>query len=93
MVSSFGITALESRKSKEIDLYSDYTKSKLQALTLAAINFVWISLQSWDLAYSVHHGLADRPRYSFNPAVTCAWMYEGSFIEETATFLFMSTTS
>ena len=37
MVSSFGITALESRKSKEIDLYSDYTKNILQTLTLAAI--------------------------------------------------------
>ena len=62
MVSSFGITALESRQSKEIDLYSarDYTKNKLQALALAAIISVWISLQSWDLAYSVHYGLADQ---------------------------------
>ena len=64
MVSSFGITVLESRKSKEIDLYSNYTKNKLQALTLAAITSIWISLQSWDLAYSVHHGLVDQPRYS-----------------------------
>ena len=72
MVSRFGITALESRKSKEIDLYSDYTKNKLQALTLAAITSVQISLQSWDSAYSAHHGLADQPRYSFSPAVTCA---------------------
>ena len=72
MVSSFGITVLESRKSKEIDLYSDYTKNKLQALTLAAITSVWISLQSWNLAYSVHHGLAGQPRYSFSSAVTCA---------------------
>ena len=52
MVSSFEIT-IESRKSKEIDLYSDYTKNKLQELTLAAITSVWISLQSWDLAYSI----------------------------------------
>ena len=72
MVSSFGITVLESRKSKEIDLYSDYAKSKLQVLILAAITSIWISLQSWNLAYSVHHGLADQPRYSFSPAVTCA---------------------
>ena len=43
MVSSFGITAQESRKSKEIDLYSDYTKNKLQVLTLAAINSICIS--------------------------------------------------
>ena len=71
MVSSFGITVLESRKSKEINLYSDYT-NKLQVLSLAAITSVWISLQSWDLAYSVHHGLADQPMYSFSPAVTCA---------------------
>ena len=73
MVSSFGITALDSRETKEIDLYSDYTKNKLQALTFAAITSVWISLQNWDLAYNVHHGLADQPRYSFNPAVTGAY--------------------
>ena len=70
MVSSFGITMLESRKRKEIDLYSDYTKNKLQVLTLAAITSVWISLQSWNLTYSVHHGLADETRYSFSPSVT-----------------------
>ena len=45
MVSSFGITVLESRESKEIDLSSDCTKNKLQALTFAAIASVWISLQ------------------------------------------------
>ena len=42
----FGISALESRESKEIDLYSDYTKNKLQVLTFVAITSVWISLQS-----------------------------------------------
>ena len=42
MVGSFGITVLESRKSKKIDLYSDYTKNKLQALTLAATTSVWM---------------------------------------------------
>ena len=63
---------LESRKSKEIDLYNDYSKNKLQSLTLAAITSVWISLQSWDLVYSVQHGLADQPRYSFSPVITCA---------------------
>ena len=50
MVSSFGITVLDSRESKEIDLYSDYTKNKLRASTFAAITSVWISLQSSDLA-------------------------------------------
>ena len=69
MVSSFGI---DSRKSKEIDLYSDHTKNKLQVLTFAAITSVWIRLQSWDLAYNVHHELADQPRFSFHPAVTYA---------------------
>ena len=67
MVSSFGITALHIRKNKEIDLYSDYTKNKLQTLTFAAITSAWISLQGWNLAYNVHHGLADQPRYSFSP--------------------------
>ena len=59
IVSSFGITVLDSirRKSKEINLYSDYTK--LQAFTFAAITSIWISLQSWDLAYHVHHRLAE----------------------------------
>ena len=93
MVGSYGITVLESKKSMEIDLYSDYTKNKLQALTLAAITSTWICLQSWDLAYSVHHGLADQPRYSFCPAVTCTEEYEGSYIEETETFLLTSTAS
>ena len=55
MVSSFGIIVLESRENKEIDLYSDYTKNKLQALTFAANTSIWISLQSWDFAYNVHH--------------------------------------
>ena len=63
---------LESSKSKEIDLYSDYTENKLQVLTLAAITSVRISIQIWDLAYSVYHGLANQPRYSFSPEVTCA---------------------
>ena len=40
MASSFGITALDSRESKEIDLYSDYAKNKLQELTFAAITSV-----------------------------------------------------
>ena len=72
MVSGFGITVLESRKSKKSDLYSDYTKSKLLVLTSSAITSVWISLQSWDLAYSAHHGLENQPWYSFSIAVTCA---------------------
>ena len=72
VVCSFEITAIKSRKNKEIDLYSDYTKNKLQALPFTAITSVWISLQSWNLAYNVHHGLADQPRYSFSLAVTCA---------------------
>ena len=82
VVSSFGITAIESRKNKEIDLYSDYTKNKLQALAFAITTSVWISLQSWNLAYNVHHGLADQPRYSFSLAVTCAQAYEGGFVEK-----------
>ena len=60
VVSRFGITALESRKNKEINLYSDYTKNKPQALAFAAITSIWISVQSWNLAYNFHHGLADQ---------------------------------
>ena len=37
VVSGFGIIAIECRKSKEIDLYSDCTENKLQALTFAAV--------------------------------------------------------
>ena len=72
VVCSFKITMLESRKNKEINLYSDYTKNILQPLAFAAITSVWISLQSWNLAYNVHHGLADQPMYSFSLAVTSA---------------------
>ena len=50
VVSSFGIISLDSRKSKKIDLYSDYTENKLQALTFAAITSVCISVQHWNLA-------------------------------------------
>ena len=72
MVSSFGTIVLDSKESKEIDLYSYYTKNKLQVLTFVAIISIWIILQNWDMAYNAHHGLADRPGYSFSPAVTCA---------------------
>ena len=72
MVSGFGITALDSRKNKETNFYNDYTKNKLQVLTFTAITSVWISLQSWNLAYNVHHGLADQPRLSFSSAAPCA---------------------
>ena len=44
-MNSFGIIVLDSRKSEIIDLYSDYTENKLQALTFAAITPVWISPQ------------------------------------------------
>ena len=39
------IVILDSKKSKEIDLYSDYTENKLQMLTFSAITSVCISLQ------------------------------------------------
>ena len=42
MVSSVGIIALDSRKSKIIDLYSDYIENKLQVLTFVAITSVCI---------------------------------------------------
>ena len=35
--SSFEVIALDSRASKKIDLYSNYTENELQALTFAAI--------------------------------------------------------
>ena len=43
-------SAMDSRKSQTIDLYSDHTKNKLQALTFAAKTSVTISLQHWNLA-------------------------------------------
>jgi len=48
--SSFEVIALDSRASKKIDLYSNHTENKLQALTFAAITFVCICLWYWDLA-------------------------------------------
>ena len=50
VVCSFGIIAPGSRKSKVVDLYSDYTENKLQALTIAVITSIWISLQCCNLA-------------------------------------------
>ena len=59
MVSSFGIIALDGRKSKE-SKYTATTMKILQAFKFAALIFVCISLQSWDLAYNVHHELANQ---------------------------------
>ena len=51
VVSNFGIfIALGSRKSKEINLYSDYTENIVQTFIFAAITSICISLQHWDLA-------------------------------------------
>ena len=50
VVCSFGIIVIDSRKSKVIDLYSDYTENKFQALTFVAITSVRISLQCCNLA-------------------------------------------
>ena len=50
VVCSFEIIALDSRKSKIIDLYSDYTENKLQTLSFTVITSVWISLQCCNLA-------------------------------------------
>ena len=50
VVCSFEIISLDSRKSKIIDLYIDYTENKLQVLTFAVITSVWISLQLCNLA-------------------------------------------
>jgi len=47
---SFEVTALDSQASKKIDLYSNPTENKLQALTFAAITLVSICLQCSDLA-------------------------------------------
>ena len=40
VVCSFRILAIDSRKSKVIDLYNDYTENKLQVLIFAAITSV-----------------------------------------------------
>ena len=80
--SSLGITALDSRKSKILDLYSDHTENKLQALTFATITFVCSSLQCFNLAKNVHHGVVNQLRYSVSPVVTYAYGYEGGLVEE-----------
>ena len=91
MVSSFEIITLDSRKSKIIDLYSDYTENKLQALTFAVITSIWISLQHCNLAYIVHHESVHQPRYSVSPVDTCAYGYESGLVEDTMMILFTFT--
>ena len=71
VVRSFGIISLDSRKSKVIDLYSDYTKNKLQVLTFTAITSIWVSLQCYNLALNIHHRSAHQPKYSISPLNTC----------------------
>ena len=90
---SFGIIALDSRKSKVIDLYSNYTENKLLVLAFAAITSIWISLQHCNLAYNIHHGPAHQPRCSISPVDTCTYGYEGGLVEETMTILFTFTVS
>jgi len=46
----FEVIALDSRASKKIDLYSNHTENKLQALTFTAITLLSIRLQCCDLA-------------------------------------------
>ena len=48
--SNFEVIALDSRMSKKINLHSNHTENKLQALTFAAITLLCICLQCWDLA-------------------------------------------
>ena len=93
MVCSLGIIAIDSGKSKVIDLYSDYTENKLQVLTFAAITSIWISLQCCNLVYNIQHGSAHQPRYSIKPVDTCTYEYEDGLVEETMTILFMFTAS
>ena len=81
-MNNFGIMVLDSRKSEIINLYSNCTENKLQALIFAAITSVWICPQHCNLAYNVHHGLVNQPRYSVSPVVTCTYEYEGGLVEE-----------
>jgi len=46
VVSNFGIIALYNRKSKEIDLYNNYSKNKLQVLAFVTITSVCSVLHS-----------------------------------------------
>ena len=82
--------SLGSRKSKKIDLYSDYTENKLQVLTFTSIISVCISLQHW---INIHHRLANQPRHSVSPVVTYVYEYKGGLVEEMTTILFTSTAS
>ena len=93
MVCSFEIIVLASRRSKIIDLYSDYTENKLQALTFAVITSVWISLQRCNLAYNVRHESVHQPRYSVSPVDTCAYGYESGLVEKMTTILYTFTES
>ena len=93
MVSSFGITALDSMESKEIDLYSDYTKNKLQVLTLAAITLfglvyrVEIRLTMFTMDWQINQGIV-LALQSF--AHSCM---NAVSLKKMATILFTSTAS
>ena len=93
MVCGFEIIALASRKSKIIDLHSNYTENKLQALAFAVITSVWVCLQRCNLAYNYHHGSVHQPRYSVSAVETSAYGYESGLVQETMMILFTFTTS
>ena len=93
MVSSFGITALDSRESKEIDLYSDYIKNKLQVLTLAAITLfelvyrVEIRLTMFTMNWQINQGIVLSLQSFAHSCVNAV------SLKKTATILFTSTAS
>ena len=59
MPTTFGVTALQSRNNRKIDLYSKYWENKLQALTKMAATYKRNSVQSCNLHRHVCHELGN----------------------------------
>ena len=81
----------ERRKNREIDLYSDSTENKLLVLVFAAIISVWIGVKAgiWLKIFTmIKHGI-----FLLYCYLRLQYVYQGSFGEEMATILLMSTAS
>ena len=75
LVNAFGVIAIESWKSKIIDLYSDYGEKNYRRLITHEGN----ELRNCDLSHCAHHELGNSPRYSV--MTTACTVYHSMFLK------------
>ena len=82
---------LNSRKNKEINLHSNYTKNKLKSCNYIhshKFHLRWYTVSGFSLKCSPLIGKSTK----VSPLVTGAYLYEGDVVEKCTANLFMPTT-